>query len=386
MNRTDLLADHDRGGLLLISWLNISLLDRELLARKRGCLMKTGIVDLRSDTQTLPTQEMIQAMANAELGDDVCREDPTVRQLEELAASVVGKEAALFVPSGTMGNLIAMKVHTNPGEGIILERDSHIYYYEAGGLCAICGLTPSLIQGRYGVIDANDIEKVIRPTNIHFPPTTLLCYENTHNRAGGTVVSVEMSKKIYDTAKRHGLAVHLDGARIFNAAASQGVDPKALSAHADSVMFCLSKGLSAPVGSMLTGTETFIEQARHVRKMLGGGMRQAGVLAAAGIVAIIKMRHRLQEDHETAGLLAKQLSGMPGISIDLASVQTNIVNVSVDTDIVPLDVFTAKLRSLGVLVSARPPRAVRMVTHRHVTKDDVRKVVDAVYSVMSECN
>lgn len=346
--------------------------------------MKTGIVDLRSDTQTLPTQEMIQAMAKAQLGDDVFREDPTVRQLEELASTVVGKEEALFVPSGTMGNLIAMKVHTNSGEEIILERDSHIYYYETGGLCAICGLTPCLVSGRCGVINADDIEEVTRPVNIHFPPTTLLCYENTHNRAGGTVVSVEMSEKIYDVAKSRGLAVHLDGARIFNAAAFLEVDPKALAANADSVMFCLSKGLSAPVGSMLTGTKAFIEQARHVRKMLGGGMRHAGILAAAGIVAITKMRYRLQEDHETADLLAKQLSGMPGISINLASVQTNMVNVSVDVDIVPLDVFTAKLRSLGVLVSARPPRAVRMVTHRHITKGDVRKVADAVYSVMIE--
>ena len=353
-------------------------------ARKKGCLMKDGIVDLRSDTQTLPTQEMIQAMAKAQLGDDVCREDPTVRQLEELAAMAVGKEAALFVPSGTMANLIAMKVHTNPGEEIVLERDSHIYYYEAGGLGAICGLTPCLIPGRYGVIDADDIEAIMRPANIHFPPTTLVCYENTHNRAGGTVVSVEMSKKIYDVAKRHGLAVHLDGARIFNAAASLGVDPKVLAAHADSVMFCLSKGLSAPVGSVLTGTERFIEQARHVRKMLGGGMRQAGILAAAGIVAITKMRHRLQEDHETASLLAKQLSGMPGISIDFASVQTNMVNVLVDVGIVPLDVLIEKLRSLGVLVSARPPCALRMVTHCHITKEDVRKVADAVYSVMIE--
>jgi threonine aldolase len=346
--------------------------------------MKTGIVDLRSDTQTLPTQEMIQAMAKARLGDDVCREDPTVRQLEELAAAVIGKEAALFVPSGTMGNLIAMKVHTTPGEETILERDSHIYYYEAGGLCAICGLTPCLIRGRYGVMDVDDIEEVMRPVNVHFPPTTLLCCENTHNRAGGTVVSVEMSKKIYDAAKRQGLAVHLDGARIFNATTFLEVDPKVLAAHADSVMFCLSKGLSAPVGSMLTGTKAFIEQARHVRKMLGGGMRQAGILAAAGIVAITKMRHRLQEDHEIADLLARQLSDMPGISIDLASVQTNMVNVSVDVDIVPLDVFAAKLSSLGVLVSARPPRAVRMVTHRHITKGDVRKVADAVYSVMIE--
>lgn len=282
--------------------------------------MRSGIIDLRSDTQTLPTEEMIQAMANAELGDDVGREDPTVRKLEELAASVVGKEAALFVPSGTMGNLIAMRVHTHPGEGVIVERDSHIYYYETGGLCTICGLTPFLIRGRYGAIDTDDLEEAIRPKNIHFPHTTLVCYENTHNRAGGTVISVEVSRKIYDAAKRRGLAVHLDGARIFNAAAFLAVDPKILTANADSVMFCLSKGLSAPVGSMLTGTETFIQEARHVRKMLGGGMRQAGVLAAAGIVALTKMRQRLHEDHETAALLARRLIEIPGISIDRSSV------------------------------------------------------------------
>ncbi|HHY46415.1 MAG TPA: aminotransferase class I/II-fold pyridoxal phosphate-dependent enzyme [Firmicutes bacterium] len=345
--------------------------------------MLNGIINLRSDTQTLPTEEMLEAMVKAPLGDDVYQEDPTVRQLEELAASVVGKEDALFVPSGTMGNLIALKVHTHSGEEVILEKDAHIYYYEAGGLAAVCGLTPRLIAGRHGVMDPADVEQALRPSNIHYPPTSLLCYENTHNRAGGTVVDVETSKALFETAKRHGLAVHLDGARIFNAALYLGVDARVLASYADSVMFCLSKGLSAPVGSVLTGTREFIKRARHVRKMLGGGMRQAGVLAAAGIIAITKMRDRLREDHENARRLALGVARIPGLSVDLGTVQTNMVNVLIDPELMSLDEFVKKLESRRVLVSTRPPHGIRMVTHRHITADDVDTALGVIREVVS---
>lgn len=348
-----------------------------------GISLLNGMINLRSDTQTLPTEEMLEAMAKAPLGDDVYGEDPTVNALEELAASVVGKEAALFVPSGTMGNLIALKVHTRHGEEVILEKDSHIYYYEAGGLAAICGLTPRLVTGHMGVMDAEDIEEALRPYNIHHPPTSLICYENTHNRAGGTVVSVEKSKELYELAKKHGFAVHLDGARIFNAALYLGVDAKVLASYADSVMFCLSKGLSAPVGSVLTGSKDFIKRARHVRKMLGGGMRQAGVLAAAGIIAISKMRDRLEEDHKNAQLLAKGVAEIPGLTVDLKTVQTNMVNVNIDPSIMPLSTFVDELEKRRVLVSTRPPRGIRLVTHRHVSREDIETTLEVMKEILA---
>jgi threonine aldolase len=239
---------------------------------------------------------MREAMNNAEVGDDVYQEDPTVNRLEELAAKKLGKEAALFVPSGTMGNLIAVLTHCQRGDEIILERDSHIYYYEVGGISAVAGVIPRLIAGDRGILNPQDIRGELRDENLHYPMTTLICLENTHNRAGGTIIPLKVTEEICQLAHQRNIAVHLDGARIFNAAIALDVEPALLTKDVESVMFCLSKGLSAPVGSILAGSKKFIKRARKDRKMLGGGMRQAGILAAAGIIAIENMVERLGED------------------------------------------------------------------------------------------
>ncbi|HHY38241.1 MAG TPA: low specificity L-threonine aldolase, partial [Clostridia bacterium] len=254
------------------------------------------MIDLRSDTVTRPTPEMRRAMAEAEVGDDVYGEDPSVRQLEEIAAETMGKEAALFVASGTMGNQVALMAHTRRQDEVLLEAESHIFFYEAGGMAVLSGLMPFPIRTEDGILRPTDLERALRPSDIHFPKPSLVCLENTHNRHGGRVAGVEEIKKTCDFAHAHGLKVHLDGARIFNAAVALGVNVKSLVKDVDSVMFCLSKGLCAPVGSMLAGTRDFIEEARRCRKLLGGGMRQAGVLAAAGIVALKTMVDRLAED------------------------------------------------------------------------------------------
>jgi len=241
---------------------------------------------------------MKEAMKNADVGDDVYQEDPTVNQLEGLAAEKLRKEAALFVPSGTMGNLIAVLTHCQRGDEVILEIDSHIYFYEVGGMSAVAGVIPRLIIGDKGILDPQDVKRALRDDNFHFPKTTLICLENTHNRAGGTIISPKLTEEICQLAHQRNISVHLDGARIFNAAIALNIEPTLLTKNVDSVMFCLSKGLSAPVGSILAGSKEFIQRARKNRKMLGGGMRQAGILAAAGIIAIENMVERLGEDHK----------------------------------------------------------------------------------------
>ncbi len=336
-----------------------------------------GVIDLRSDTVTLPTEEMREAMAHAAVGDDVFGEDPTVRELEALAAEMLGKEAGLFVPSGTMANLVAVMTHTQKGDEVLVEAEAHTYYYEVGSISAVAGAIPRPIPGRAGYIAPEQVREAVRPPNVHFPIPRLLCLENTHNRAGGMPFGPQEMDAVCLTARELGLAVHVDGARIFNAAVAFGVPAKTLVRHADSAMFCVSKGLSAPVGSVLVGAGDFIERARRFRKMVGGGMRQAGVIAAAGVVALRTMVTRLAEDHANARRLAEGIARIPGLVVDLSRVRTNMVVVQVNGPSSAAE-FSARLRDAGVLALPTGPSTIRMVTHRHITARDVDQALDAV--------
>ncbi len=341
------------------------------------------VIDLRSDTITLPTDEMREAMRSAEVGDDVYREDPTVLKLEALAAKKLGKEAALFVTSGTMGNLIATMTHTTPGDEVIVEENAHIYYYEVGGMARIAGAMPRLVRGRrIGIIIPDDIKKVLRPSNIHFPKTTLLTLENTHNRGGGIVIPNKLMKELYSFAKAQGLSVHLDGARIFNAAIAQGVPVKEIAQYADSVMFCLSKGLSAPVGSLLVGTGEFIERARKNRKILGGGMRQAGVIASAGIIALEKMVDRLKEDHENAALLRDGISKIDGLYVDRDGIFTNIVMMEIKRADIDAQTIVDALKKENILALPTGKNTIRFVTNRHIKRDDIHFVLNVIGGII----
>ena len=334
-------------------------------------MIQLRVVDLRSDTVTLPTDEMLEAMRTAPLGDDVYGEDPTVNRLEELAAKKMGKEAALLTTSGTQANLVSVLSQTKRGEEVVLEAEAHMYYYEAGAFSAFGGLIPRLVKGQFGILTPQEIESNLRPLNIHFPPTSLVCIENTHNRAGGTIWTPSQTKAVYDLAHRRGLKVHMDGARIFNAAIAQGINVTELTQYVDSMMFCLSKGLSAPVGSLAVGDREFIDRARRYRKMLGGGMRQAGVIAAAGIIAIEKMVDRLKDDHSNAQLLAKGLASIDGIEIDPARVQTNIVAYDVSGLRTNGNKWVEKLGASGVKAGALEDNRIRMVTHRGIEREDI---------------
>src|SRR3990172_2846931 len=282
------------------------------------------VIDLRSDTVTLPTAEMLEAIRHAKLGDDVYGEDPNVNELERLAAERMGKDSAVLVASGTMANLVSLMSNTRRGELVILESESHMYWYEVGGVSAVAGLLPWPVKSRFGAFDPEDLEAAIWPRNIHFPEPGLVCVENTHNRHGGTVVSPEQLRIVSDVARLHGLRVYLDGARIFNAAVALRADVKEFTKHVDSLMFCLLKGLSCPVGSLVVGSWEFVEKARKNRKLLGGGMRQAGIIAAPGIVALEKMVVRLEEDHRNAKLLAEEIAKVDGLKVDFYRFQTNI--------------------------------------------------------------
>jgi threonine aldolase len=341
-------------------------------------------IDLRSDTVTKPTEEMREAMARAEVGDDVYLQDPTVNRLQEMAAAMLGKEAALFVPSGTMGNQICIRLHTQPGQEVITEERSHIFNYEMAAMAVISGTLARPVRGEGGILDWPAIEAAIRPRNAYYVAQTgLITLENTHNMASGAVMSLERMQQICERAHQLGLPVHLDGARIFNAAIALKCDASQLAAPVDSVMFCLSKGLSAPVGSLIVGSRKFIDRALAVRRMLGGAMRQAGVLAAAGIVALEKMITRLEEDHANAQLLARGLSEIPGIEIDPEKVQTNIVIFDIsrtDIDAVELSV---RLKQRGVLVGATGPRQIRMVTHKDVSRQDCETAVAAIRDALA---
>jgi threonine aldolase len=336
-------------------------------------------IDYRSDTVTLPTKEMLEAIMNAPLGDDVKNEDPTVNRLQEMAAEMMGKEAALLVTGGTAGNIIAVASHTQKGDEVIMEANAHIFTSEQGGISAIANCMPHGIPGSNGALDPDDVRKAIRDkNNEHHPRTSLICLENTHNGAGGTVITIEQMKAIKEVAEEYDLKVHLDGARIFNAAIALGVEAKEIAAQVDSVTFCLSKGLSCPVGAVLCGTKEFIAKARRVRKVLGGGMRQAGIIAAPGIVALQTMIDRLADDHANARLLAESLVELPYIDLDLSTVQTNIIRFKVKSGAAA---FADKLQEKNILVHRVSDTAVRMVTHRHITRDDVLYTIDVLRSL-----
>jgi threonine aldolase len=340
-------------------------------------------IELRSDTFTLPTEAMRQAMAEAEVGDDVWDEDPTVHRLQELAARMVGKEAALFVPSGTMGNLCAVVSHTRPDDEVLLESESHIFHSEVGGGAVVGGVQYRPLESSDGRLRPDQVKEAIRPDDIHEPRTGLLCLENTHNRRGGTCLSPAQTRALSEVAHAGGFPVHLDGARVFNAAVAQSVDVRELTGPVDSVMFCLSKGLSAPVGSMLAGDRAFIERARRVRKMVGGGMRQAGVIAAAGICALTEMVDRLAEDHANARRLAEGIAGLPGITVDLARVETNMVFLDCRPPLTARR-FIQQCAAQGVLADSASPSRVRLVTHRGVSRDEVEAAIRTIRLILKE--
>jgi len=334
-------------------------------------------VDLRSDTVTRPTPEMRQAMAQAEVGDDVYGEDPTVNRLQEKAARLVGKEAALFFPSGTMANQTAVKVHTQPGQEVICEATCHIYNVEMAMMAAFSGVLARPVAGERGHLTPERVEAAVRPRSYYLAQTGLVVAENTANLAGGTVCTPAHAAALAEAARRHGLPLHLDGARIFNAAVALGVSAAELAAPFDSVMFCISKGLCAPVGSLLCGSAAFVERARRVRKMLGGGMRQAGVLAAAGLVALETMVDRLAEDHRRARLLAQKLAETGRFEVDLSAVQTNILVVSVRPPLSAPRVGEV-LKERGVLCHVLDERTIRFVTHHDVGDGELARVLEAV--------
>jgi threonine aldolase len=341
-------------------------------------------IDLRSDTVTKPTPEMREAMAEAEVGDDVYRDDPTVNRLEELAANMLGKESALFVPSGTMGNLLALLVHCQRGDEAIVGDKSHIYLNEAGGMSALGGIQACPIPNQNdGTLALDDILMSIRTEDVHHPITRLVCLENTQNICGGIPLTVSYTGEVGELAHKNNLSLHIDGARIFNAAAAQNVPVRDLAAPADSVMFCLSKGLASPVGSMLVGTSKFITRARHLRKMLGGGMRQVGIVAAAGIISLEKMTKRLADDHARARKLADGLRKLKGIVVDEGSPYSNMVYLNLSDD---LKIDTKKIIEnilvYGVLLDSENPRRFRLVTHYWVDDDAVAKVVKAFEAVL----
>jgi threonine aldolase len=343
--------------------------------------MNESWIDLRSDTVTLPTDEMRDAMRSAVVGDSMRGEDPTTNALEELAAQMVGKEEAIFVSSGTQGNLVCLMAHTHPGEEVIFEADAHAFYYEVGSYAALAGLSPRFVKGHFGVMEPAAIEAALRPPSPFFPPTRLFCMENTHNRGGGNAIRLEEMAAMTEVARRHGLAIHLDGARIFNAAIALGVDAKAIAQYADSVMFCLSKGLSAPMGSLVAGSHDFMQRARRARKMLGGDLRQSGVVAAAGIVALRSMVQRLADDHGNAALLAAHLGQIPGLVLDAPPCPTNMVFVGTEKLGMDAAQFVAAMRAQHVLCVVYGPTRVRFVTHRHIQTEDISVVVEAARKV-----
>ncbi len=337
-------------------------------------------IDLRSDTVTLPTPEMLEAIRHAPLGDDVYGEDPTVNRLQELSAAKLGKEKALLVTSGTQGNLVSILAQTRKGEEVILEASAHTYRTEAGGLCIVGGLIPNPVPGTMGVLDPEDVEQAIRAPNVHYPEPTLIAIENTHNAAGGTCWTPAQIQAIHEVAVRHGMRVHMDGARVFNAAVALGVDVRDLTRHVDSVTFCLSKGLSAPIGAVVVGDAAFIKRAHKWRKVLGGGLRQAGVIAAPGIVALETMVDRLREDHVNARALAEGLARIRGITIDLATVQTNIVRYDIAGLGMDATTYVAKLREHGILTGGAGTK-IRMVTHRMISREDIDTTLHAIQAL-----
>jgi len=343
------------------------------------------IIDLRSDTVTRPTPRMRRAMADAKVGDDVYGEDPTVNLLEERAAELLEREAAVFVPSGTMGNQVAIHPHTHPGSEVVGDAGSHVFNFEMGAMAALSGALPRPVQTADGILTPEVVERAIQPKTGYRTPTRLLVLENSHNLAGGRVTPLGRMTELIDVARRHGIAVHLDGARVHNAAAALGVTAAHLARGCDTIMFCFSKGLAAPVGSILIGDADAMTEARRIRKLFGGGMRQAGILAAAALVALDDMLPRLAEDHVTAARLAQIVAEAPGVILDPSTVETNIVFFALADD-APLGAgeLAARLREEGVLVHALGPSRVRMVTHYEISMADVEIAGRTVQRLLSE--
>lgn len=338
------------------------------------------MIDLRSDTVTKPTPEMRQAMARAEVGDDVFGEDPTVNLLQEKVAGLLGKEEALLVTSGTQGNQVSILTSCLPGSEVIVEQESHIFLNEAGAAAALAGVQLCPVQGERGALTAEGIRAVIREEDIHHPRSSLICLENTHNFAGGAIIPLERMQEVYRLGLEQGIPVHLDGARLFNAAVATGIPVKEYARNALTVQICLSKGLAAPVGSVIAGPRGWIADARRWRKRLGGGMRQAGIIAAAGLVALDTMVDRLAEDHARARFLAEQLAEMPGVELDPSTVETNIVIITLKK--MAAAEFVEEMRKLGVLIISINSRKVRFTTHKDVSRAGVEQAVAAARQVL----
>ena len=332
-------------------------------------------IDLRSDTVTRPTPAMRKAMAEAEVGDDVFGEDPTVNILQEKVANLLGKEASLFVPSGTMANQLSIKSHTQPGDEVIIESSSHPYNFEGGAGAALSGVQFQCLKGVRGILEAFQIEEAIRPVDHHFAVTRLVCLENTHNRGGGSIYPVEKMAEIYRLAKSRGLLVHLDGARLWNASVATGIKPQEYAQWADSVSVCLSKGLGAPIGSLVSGSKIFIERVHRFRKMFGGGMRQVGIIAAAGIYALEHHLERLKEDHQNAKRLGVGLKEFKGVSIDPRHVETNIVIFDIANAGMTAAQVAEAMKNEGVLIHAFGKTQIRLVTHLDVSAEDIEKAL-----------
>ncbi len=336
------------------------------------------IIDLRSDTVTKPSREMREVMLTAEVGDDVYGEDPTVNRLQERVAEILGKEAALFVPSGVMANQLALKVQTQPGDEVIVESESHIFNFETAGAAFLSNVQLFTLKGNNGILNAEQVAQAIRSKIYYNPKTSLVCLENTHNKAGGTIYPLEEIRKIHDLARNRNLALHLDGARLWNASIATGIAPKEYARFFDTVSVCFSKGLGAPVGSALTGTREKIESARKYRKIFGGGMRQVGILAAGALFALDHNFKRLKEDHDKAKWLAKELSNLPGIDLDLSSVQTNIIIFSIAKRSESAEEVISKLKAKGVLISEMGLSTLRAVTHLDVSMEQIKKASETM--------
>lgn len=338
------------------------------------------MIDLRSDTLTQPTSAMREAIVNAQVGDDVFGDDPTVNALEAYAAQLLGKEAAVYMPSGTMTNQVALRVHTEPGDEIILESEAHIYYYEGGGPAALSGATCRLIKGKNGVFTAEDLKCVLRPEDAHFPRTKLVCLENTHNRGGGRIFPLQTIREIAQVCQEHDFKLHLDGARLWNACVATGISEAEYAQPFDTVSVCFSKGLGAPIGSALVGSKDAIERARRFRKLFGGGMRQAGIIAAGALYALKHHRVRLQEDHTNAKILAEGLHQIEGIEIEPEDIQTNIVVFY--TNEMPAQTLAERLKERGVALLPTGPNSLRAVTSLMLTQEQVRRVPRLVEGAM----
>ncbi len=339
------------------------------------------IIDLRSDTVTKPSDQMRRVMAEAEVGDDVFGDDPTVNKLQEKVAAMLGKEAALFTPSGSMANTIAILAHTQPGDEVIVERESHTFNYEVAGAAVMGGVQLNTILGERGILEPGQIAREIREPNVHIPQTKLICLENTHNRGSGSIYPLEKIQAIHQLAQKNNLKMHLDGARLFNACVASGINPEDYAQYFDTIMFCFSKGLGAPVGSILAGSKAFIDRAHRVRKMLGGGMRQVGILAAAALYALENNVERLADDHKNAQMLATGLAKIKGFQINPEHVETNILVFDVSESGFSVTDVLNKLKAKGVLMVPFGHTLARAVTHLDVSREDIETAIRVVHEL-----